>query len=355
MSPARISTLVTLELRQRLRNVAWYVLLGIFAVLLLGMTALSLAVFGDLQESGSWMYSIIVYFVLLLVLLVSPTLSGNAINGDRDAATLAPIQVTLATTAEIVAAKFVAAWITGLAFLIVAAPFLIFAGAVGAVAPIQVLVSLLVLLVEVGVVAAIGVGFSGILARPLFSVAASYLTIAALTVGTGIVFGLGGSAVTAEVTNISRYPVYEEVAPGEEFDENNFTCGAWETYTYEVPRYDLVWGVLAANPFAVLTDATPVSFDANQQPDDFFAGAKLLLRQVQVAPDIGEQRYDGCADPNGMNSDAGPTPDDVMASTAPSWSVGLALRLLLAGGLLGGAWARTRTPAKRLPPGTRVA
>ena len=78
MSPARITTLVNLELRQRLRNVAWYVLLGIFAVLLLGMTALSLAVFGDLQESGSWMYSIIVYFVLLLALLVSPTLSGNS-------------------------------------------------------------------------------------------------------------------------------------------------------------------------------------------------------------------------------------------------------------------------------------
>lgn len=355
MSPARITTLVNLELRQRLRNVAWYVLLGIFAVLLLGMTALSLAVFGDLQESGSWMYSIIVYFVLLLALLVSPTLSGNAINGDRDAATLAPIQVTLATTAEIVAAKFVAAWITGLAFLVVAAPFLIFAGVVGAVAPIQVVVSLLVLLVEVGIVAAIGVGFSGILARPLFSVAASYLTIAALTVGTGIAFGLGGAAVTAEVTNTSRYPVYEELAPDEEFDENNFTCGPWETYTYEVPRYDLVWGVLAANPFAVLTDATPVTFGEWGQPDDFFAGAKLLLRQAQIGPETGEQRYDGCVDPNAMNYDAGPTPDEVMASTVPSWFVGLELQLLLAGGLLGGAWARTRTPAKRLPPGTRVA
>ena len=56
-----------------------------------------------------------------------------------------------------------------------------------------------------------------------------------------------------------------------------------------------------------------------------------------------------------MNYDAGPTPDEVMASTVPSWFVGLALQLLLAGGLLGGAWARTRTPAKRLPPGTRVA
>ncbi|VXC25756.1 ABC transporter permease [Pseudoclavibacter sp. 8L] len=355
MSPARVTTLVTLELRQRLRNVAWYVLLGIFAVLLLGMTALSVVVFGDLQESGSWMYSIVVYFVLLLALLVSPTLSGNAINGDRDAATLAPIQVTLATTAEIVAAKFLAAWVTGLAFLVVAAPFLIFAGIVGAVAPVQVVVSLLVLLVEVGVVAAIGVGFSGILARPLFSVAASYLTIAALTVGTGIAFGLGGAAVTAEVTNTSRYPVYAEFGEEQPFDENSFTCGDWETYTYEVPRYDLVWGVLAANPFAVLTDATPASFGASDQPDDFFSGAKLLLRQSQIPPEMGEQRYDGCADPTGMNFEPGPTSQEVLDSTVPTWFVGLALQLVLAGGLLFGAWARTRTPAKRLPPGTRVA
>ena len=107
--------------------------------------------------------------MLLLAVLVSPTLSGNAINGDRDAATLAPVQVTLATTAEILLAKFLAAWITGLAFVAVlgAVPALGDARGRGDAGQ-QSAVSLIILIVEIGVIAAIGVGLSGIIGRPLF-------------------------------------------------------------------------------------------------------------------------------------------------------------------------------------------
>jgi len=31
------------------------------------------------------------------------------------------------------------------------------------------------------------------------------------------------------------------------------------------------------------------------------------------------------------------------------------VQVVLAGALFAGAWARTRTPARRLPPGTRIA
>ena len=150
-----------------------------------------------------------VYFVLLLSVLVSPTLSGNAINGDRDAATLAPVQVTLATTAEILLGKFLAAWITGLAFIAVAVPFLIVAMVAGGVPAATLLVSLVILIVEIGVIAGIGVGLSGILARPLFSVAVTYLVVAALVVGTLIAFGLGGSAIRSETVNSYRTLVYD--------------------------------------------------------------------------------------------------------------------------------------------------
>ena len=45
----------------------------------------------------------------------------------------------------------------------------------------------------------------------------------------------------------------------------------------------------------------------------------------------------------------------LVVAVVAMWFVGLALQLLLAAGLLWWAWSRTNTPARRLPPGTRIA
>lgn len=344
MSAQRIGTLIRLELTQRVRSVAWYVLLGIFFVLLLGVTALAFTSFGYTDTSGPGVFSAVVFFVLLLAVLVSPTLSGNAINGDRDAATLAPVQITLATTGEILLAKFLAAWITGLAFVAVSVPFLLWATLAGGVMPQMIVVALVILILEIGVIAAIGVALSGILGRPLFSVAATYLVVAALVVGTPIAFGLVGSSIRTEVTSSYRSIV--------EVDEDGTAeCGPWQTSTYETPRFDTVWWVLAANPFLILADATPTTYAQGGYPQDLFGQLKFSIRSAQIPPET-EQRWDDCA-PN--QGDTYPSPREVIESTAPSWFVGLGLQIVLAAGLLWWAWARTRTPARRLPPGTRIA
>ena len=344
MSAQRIGTLIRLELTQRVRSVAWYVLLGVFFVLLLGVTLLAFAAFGFRADSGGGVFSAVVFFVLLLAVLVSPTLSGNAINGDRDAATLAPVQVTLATTGEILLAKFLAAWITGLAFVAVSVPFLLWATLAGGVTPAAMAVSLVILIVEIGVIAAIGVGLSGILGRPLFSVAATYLVVAALVVGTPIAFGLVGASIRTEVTNSYR-PIVDVEGDG------TTVCGEWQTSTYESPRFDTVWWVLAANPFLILADATPTTFDQNGYPNDLFGQFKLGIRTAQIPPDR-DQTFDECATNQGQTYTS---PRETIGSTTPSWFVGLALQLVLSAGLLWWAWARTRTPARRLPPGTRIA
>ncbi|WP_447946043.1 ABC transporter permease [Microbacterium lacticum] len=183
MTFSRLWTIARLELLQRVRTVSWYVLLGVFGLVLLGVTALAFLAYGGWGTGGPGVYSVVVYVTLLLILLVSPTLSGNSINGDRDAATLAPVQVTLATTGEILFGKFLAAWITGLAFAAVAAPFLVLSTLAGEVNPWAVVTSLVILVVETGVIAGIGVALSGILSHPLFSVAVTYLVVAALAVG----------------------------------------------------------------------------------------------------------------------------------------------------------------------------
>ncbi|MDT0183055.1 ABC transporter permease [Microbacterium sp. ARD31] len=365
MSASRIGTIVRLELTQRTRSLAWFVLLGVFAVLLIIVTVLSFAAWGFAEEPGSAIFSTIVYITLLLVVLVSPTLSGNAVNGDRDAATLAPVQVTLATTGEIIAGKFLAAWITGLAFVAVSVPFLLIATIGGGADPLTVLVSLVILVIEIGVISAVGVALSGILARPLFSVASTYLVVAALVIGTLIAFALSGYTVRSEATNSYRsydvgtgaagsFPCFPGEEPSADYPcdpELEIECGDWQTDTYEVPRFDRVWWMLAPNPFVILADATPSRFDDSGYPVDLFGQIKTGVRQAQQPPDL-ETRWDDCAP---LVMEDYPTPEEMVDGSTPSWFVGLALQVVLAAGLLWWAWARTRTPARRLPPGTRIA
>ena len=360
MNAARLWTIARLELLQRVRSGSWYVLLGVFAALLIGVTALSFLAFGGGRwgEGGPGVYSVVVYITLLLVILVSPTLSGNSINGDRDAATLAGMQVTLATTAEILLGKLLAAWITGLAFAAVAVPFLLIATLAGGVDPLTVVVSALILVVEVGVVAAIGVGLSGILSRPLFSVATTYLVVAALAIGTVIGFGLVGMSTQSTHTSMTRYALYDAQGPqcveGVESCFNapeDMVCGEWETNTYSIPRFDRVWWLLAANPFVILADASPTSYNEYGTPDDLFGQIKLGVRSAQEAPSAID-RYDECS-PAAESEYR--TPQEVIDSTVPSWFVGLGVQLLLAAGLLWWAWGRTRTPARTLAKGTRIA
>ena len=359
MNLRRLGTVIGIDLRQRVRSVGWYVLLGVFAVILLALLLLSFSAFSLITGGNGWFYSIVIMFVLLLVLLVSPTLSGSAVNGDRDAATLAPVQVTLVTTTEIVLGKFLAAWISGLAFLVVALPFLTVATFAGSLNPAVIASSLGILVLEVGVVAAIGVGVSAIVARPVFSVATTYLIVAALTLGTLIAFGLGGTALRSEQTTTTREMDWNAVPAGcDPYLENDVTgCPSVDeigcttsTYTGEVPRFDRVWGVLAANPFVILADATPPTYDAYGNPTDLFSQIAAGVRLAQTPPDPASF-YDYCANTT-LNSDS---VQDRTEGTVPSWFVGLFLQLLLAGGLLAWGIARTRTPARRLPPGTRIA
>ena len=348
-----VGVIFSLEMRQRLRGVAWYVLLGVFfGILLLITVVTSIVVFSahatnPSQTVGGPLYSLVIYFVLLLGVLVAPAMSGNAINGDRDAGTLATTQVTLITTWQLIVGKFLAAWVTALGFLAVSVPFLLYCAVVGGTKPLTITVSLLVLIVELGVVAAIGVGLSGLITRPLFSVVVTYLAIAALTLGTLIAFVLGGLAVQTKTVMYSWDNIHVK----------SQTCTGVHKYSESVPRFDLDWGVLAPNPFIVITDAVPTTYDANGQPNDLFGQFKTVERGAQLSPLRDSSPAAACREELGYasNSYTGQSPAAVISATAPSWAIGFALQLVLAVAALLGAWAKTRTPARRLSKGSRIA
>ncbi|WP_110588109.1 ABC transporter permease [Microbacterium suaedae] len=396
MSPARIGVLVGLDLRQRVRRPGFYVLLGVFFLVVVGITWLGSLVFSGSGSVASGMVSVAIYGVLLMTVLVTPTFTGNAINGDRDSATLAPVQVTLATTAEILVAKLLAGWVTGLVYLVAAVPALVFAlirgqfappapnwaGLAGqdTIHPATLIVSILILAVEIGVFAAIGVGLSAVIARPLFSVAASYLVVMLLVIGTVIAFGLGTFAARSSVSTLTESPDQVYVSTGEasrlpSCDESSEPCleprpdvtpqCVEVRGSGEAPRYDYVWWILAANPFVVLADATPTGYDGSGYPVDLFGQIKYGIRSAQHPPElIRDDWADPCdgkpfvegeyTDPPLSELDR-QTPREAIASSTPSWFVGLGIQVLLAAGLMLWGASRTRTPARRTPPGSRIA
>ena len=349
---------LALELRQRVRGVAWYVLIGIFVALVAVVTFavwfITVGFDSVVDASGAGIFSTIIYFVLLLGTLVAPALSGNAINGDREAGTLATTQVTLITTWQLVIGKFLAAWITALGFLAASLPFLIFGLAIGGVGIGTIVVSTLVLALELGVVAAIGVGLSGIFAKPLFSVVVTYLVVAALSVGTLITFALAGAATQSTVVSTDVYGVTYSESTG-----RALTCSEPEVSEYTIPRFDYYWGILAANPYVVLADASPSNF-VNGNPNDLFGTIKVGVRSAQLTPNLAPS-YNECD--RSQDSDGGyfvgdsamNSSEEIVDATVPSWFVGLAVHVLLGAGALAGAWARTNTPARTLSAGSRIA
>lgn len=388
MSASRIGVLVGLELRQRVRRAGFYVLLGVFFIVVSAVTWLGSLVFDGSASVGSGMYSLAVYGVLLMAVLVTPTFTGNAINGDRDAATLAPVQVTLATTGDILIAKLLAGWATGLVYLLAALPALIFSLVkgyippdVGDVAysglefvaphPVTLVVSILVLAVEVGIVSAIGVGLSAVIARPLFSVAATYLVVMLLVIGTVIGFALGALAVRSDTSLLTESPedTYGSVSACDSGEGGPCTVPRPDLSEEcvevndagSMPRYDYVWWVLAANPFVVLADATPTAYDSDGYPVDLFGQIKYGIRTAQHPPElVTEDWYDPCDGEPAHDEYVEypldhPTAQEQIEDSVPSWFVGLGVQALLAVGLMLWGAARTGTPARRTPPGSRIA
>lgn len=346
--------IVGLELRQRVRGVAWYVLLGIFAILV-GLVTMLLAFASAGANSGGWLYSIIVYFVLLLGTLVIPALSGNAINGERDAGTLATTQVTLVSSAQIVLGKFLAAWISSLAFLAVSLPFIAIALALGNVSALTLVISALILALELGFLAAIGVGLSGVITRPLFSIVVSYLVIAALSIGTLISFGLLG-AVTRSDSTMTYIGIDSSSYDADTGLAVDPVCTPPRVHHSKQPRFDLYWGILAANPYVVVADAVPAAFDDHGNPTNLFSTLSAGVRSLQKKPDLHTTFNDCAAAENGFQDQrTTETMQEAYNSAVPSWFVGVGIHLLLAAGALFWAWRRTETPARRLPKGSRIA
>jgi ABC-type transport system involved in multi-copper enzyme maturation permease subunit len=325
-----VVTVARQEFRLRIRAGRWRWLLGawtavvlLFAVLFrLGLSAVGGT--DDGRDAGPPLFGGTMLFVLGLALLVAPALAAQSVNGDRERGTLAVLQVTRLTAAELALGKLAAAWGTALVFLGLTLPVVVWAMAEGSLPLLNVLVTLLVVVLLLGVVVAVAQALSAVLARSITSALLSYVAVFALTIGTLIGFGLA-TALTSET-------VEYDIAGG-------------GSYTSNRARPDRTWPLLAPNPFVILADAAP------RLPSPRDDEGNELARPMDPLGDLGDAVREVRRPPQ-------PLVDDVFEERphgGPVWPYGLTFDVLLAIGAVTVTIRRLRTPVHRLPRGVRIA
>jgi len=341
-----VRTVATLELRQRVRSTRWVIALVVWFVVVGGITLLTSGSIGFLSgsgisrlERGPLLFSAVVMLVLGLGLLVTPTLSSTSINGDRNAGTLATLQVTLLSPAEIVVGKLLASWAASLAFLAASLPFMLLALAMGGTPVLSFVLVLLLVSALLLCVCAVGLGFSALVARTAGSTVLTFLTVAAVTIIAPILFVVSLAAVTTP----GEFRVWTSESDGYDAADE---C-RWETVTEVRTHTELTWWLLAANPLVVVADGAGIQDAATS--NDPLSGIRTGVRYLRAGPAAEEDR---CW--SALSDVASPvdTPDP---DASPVWPWGLGVNVLLGAAGVVTAVRRLHVPQRKLARGTRVA
>lgn len=378
MTASGIVTVARQEFRLRIRAGRWRWLLGIWFAILAAFTlllrgALSGGFTGeDVDFKGTVVYGGLMLFVLGLALLVVPALAAQSVNGDRERGTLATLQVTRLSAAEITLGKFAAAWVTALVFLGLTLPLVVFAMTQKGVPLGRVVVVTLVIAILLGTVCAISLALSALLSRTTTSGVLAYLAVFALSLGTLIVFGLVTAVTTEEYTDSysNSCPTAADLPPelpAEEREQILSSCvGGTQTFTATRARTDRTWWLLAPNPFVILADAAPAlpeeteaqrrAREAREARGEYRTDARDLDPLGQIGSAVRDLR-----DPPreiGAIASFSQSPDELEArqdERKPVWPYGLAANVVLAVGALWLTARKLHTPTRTLPRGQRVA
>jgi ABC-type transport system involved in multi-copper enzyme maturation permease subunit len=341
-----VGLVVAQEFRIRLRTGRWRWLLAVWVVVLALFTFLLDAGLRtgyryaeDDSLRGVPLFGSLMYFILGSMLVISPALTSQTVNGDRERGTLATLQVTKLRPGEIAVGKLLAAWGVGLASLALSLPFAGYALARGGIQVERVLAIYGVVALLIGTICAVSQALSSLLARSITSALLSYVVTAGLTIGTLIAFYLA-----LPLTSEER--------------EVQYGWGPGYTYTETIEHTERVWWLLAPNPFVILADSAPrvpprLTRDGDLIRYDNYDPLSAIgngVRELRMPPSYTWQdRRDGrhYFDQEGREI---PGPDE-----RPVWPFGLGFSVLLGIGSLAVTARRLRTPTHRLPRGTRVA
>jgi len=344
-----LRTVARLELRQRVRSTRWIVALVVWFVVVGGITLLATGALSAIgggvvrEQRGPLLWAIVAYLVLGLGLVVTPTLTSTAINGDRNAGTLAILQVTLLSPAEIVLGKLAAAWLAAMAFLVASLPFFVLALALGGTPVVSAFAVVALIALLLAAVCGIGIGLSAFTARVAGSTVATFASVVGLAVISPILFGV-------------TFPSIQDQADVRVFRSTSSFRGPtsaddcrWTSETRTVWHTERTWWLLAINPFVVLADGSATPADLTSVSP--FASLRESVRGARSGASLATNECWGWE--TGTRFDPPePVPDP---SAAPIWPWGLGANLLLGAGGVWTAVRRLSIPQGGLPKGVRVA
>ncbi len=186
------------EIRSRLRarkqskgnRFAAYSVVGL-VVFLLYFYGLRAMLTGDARSSSEFLYVFYTIGIeLTLILFMVPSLASSAITQEREQQTWNALLLSRLTAGEIVMGKFIAALFPVLLVLAVFAPLTFMAAVLGAIDPVQYLLSNLLLLATLAFFTATSLYWSWFCRRTFVATSFAFATVMFFIVGTLLIWGL---------------------------------------------------------------------------------------------------------------------------------------------------------------------
>ena len=214
---------------------------------------------------------------------------------------------------------------------------------------------LLILVVTLGAVCAIGLGFSAATARTSASAVLTYLVVAGLVIGSPIITAISTTAVQGKQTTLSYETDYSASTNGKVVCETEP-----HVRTSNVVHVERIWWMLVPDPFVALADVSGRSMVYGEQStyteydtQPLYPASPLGMAGVAVDQMRNPQPKEVVINHCEPETTSGPF--DWRLTHLAFWPVSLVMVLALGAWSLTSASRRLRTPVHRLARGTRVA
>jgi ABC-2 type transport system permease protein len=193
-----MNPMIKKELNQRMRERRGWVLPSLYLIALGAVVTFAYFLIAGMptwqfrpiegSSLGVGLFLTVAYAQLSLLLLLVPVFSAGAITIEKEQRTLASLLTSLLTAGEIWRGKFVASLLFIVLLLITGLPVLSVAFAFGGIGPWEVTIATLTTLIVVASLSAVGLYWSSIFRRSVYSTGVSYASVIVVTVVTAITF-----------------------------------------------------------------------------------------------------------------------------------------------------------------------